>query len=137
MATKPKLELVDDRPLQFGLVHLVGLTSVLALGFALLAPIFRTLPNYLAAFVLILLLVELSVVVGNWIISASHRQSVLAVVGRRISLSDDDNRNARPTSIRLMVVIGVEMLLAQIGIGIVACSLGANNVYWVVIACEI
>ncbi|PQO29124.1 hypothetical protein C5Y96_15330 [Blastopirellula marina] len=135
--TELELELLDQRPPQFGLMHLMGLMTALALATALLVPIFRTLPAYLTAIILIVLLIELCAVIGDWFIGTTRRQGVLALAGRQISLSGDDDPQAKPTSIGKMIVIGVEVLLAQIGIGIVAYSLGGNDVYWLVIVCQI
>lgn len=139
MATQPEveLELLDQRPQQFGLIHLMGLTGGLALASALLVPILRKLPIELVAILLAILLGELSFVIGHWITFATRRKNVLAVAGRRISDGSEDKRNTRPKKLEFMVVIGVEVLVAQIGIGSAAYLLGASEAYWVIIMCEI
>ncbi|MBA2115752.1 hypothetical protein [Bremerella alba] len=84
MDTEPELELVDERPRQFGLIHLLVLIAVLALASALLAPLFRTMTARQAVFALMILLVDMTVVAATFIFCSMLREKVLSVAGRRV-----------------------------------------------------
>lgn len=88
MANDPQLEIVDERPQQFGLIHLMGLLTVLAFAFALLAPLFRMLSGPQATSVLIILLIQLPVVVGSYVLASYRRAKLLSVAGLRVGQSN-------------------------------------------------
>lgn len=138
---EPELELLDERPAQFGLIHLMGLTGGVSLATALLVPGIRALPVDLVAIMLVVLLGGLLFVIGHWMNSAKQRNSVLAIAGRRFSDRNEDKRSPQTTR-REILAVGVDVLLPQIGVGSLVYLLGRsdvwhNDIYWIIVFCEI
>lgn len=99
MADEPQLELelLDQRPQQFGLIHLMGLMTVLALAFALLTPLFRATSGVQNILALVVLMVPILFIAGPCVISAVRRHQILAVAGRRVGKNKIATANSRKT----------------------------------------
>ena len=85
---EPQLEILDERPRQFGLIHMMGLMTVLALAFALLAPLFRAMSGRQALYVLTIVLIQIAIVVGSYLWASAKRENLLSIAGRRVGQSN-------------------------------------------------
>ncbi|PQO29123.1 hypothetical protein C5Y96_15325 [Blastopirellula marina] len=101
-----ELELLDERPQQFGLIHLMGLMTVLAFAFALLAPLFRILSGRQVTYIALILVIELFVVGGSYYLASYRRNKLLSVSGRRVGQSNFGMAKSRAFG-RLATVCGL------------------------------
>ena len=132
-----ELELLDERPQQFGLFHLMGLMTVLALAFALLAPLFRAMSGRQAIYILTILLIEVVIVAGSYVHTSSRRQKLLAVAGRRVGQSNFGMAKSRAFG-RLATVFGLLFIaILQVGFTIVAIWMSYDHFPWMLIVNQI
>jgi len=123
--SKPELELLDERPRQFGLIHLMGLLTVLAFAFALLAPLFRAMSGRQATSVSIILLIEVAVFAGTYLYSSSQREKVLSVAGRRVGQSNVGMAKSRAFG-RIATACGF-LFLAALQVAVTFIAIGLSN----------
>lgn len=101
-----ELEIVDERPQQFGLIHLMGLMTVLAFASALLAPLFRILSGRQVTYIALILVIEVFVVGGSYYLASYRRNKLLSVSGRRVGQSNFGMAKSRAFG-RLATVCGL------------------------------
>ncbi|QDU74481.1 hypothetical protein Pan97_14890 [Bremerella volcania] len=136
MASEPELELLDERPQQFGLIHLMGLMTVLALAFALLAPLFRAMSGRQAIYVLLILLIEAAIVAGSYVYTSSRRQKLLAAAGRRVGQSNFGMAKSRAFG-RLATVCGLLFVaIGQVCFTIMAIWMSYDHFPWMLLVSQ-
>ncbi len=137
MATEPQLELVEERPQQFGLFHLMGLMTVLAFAFALLAPLFRALSGRQVTYLLIILAIEVAVVIGSYVFSSTARRKLLSKSGRRIGQSNLGKTKTRFFG-RLATVSAFFLLaIVQVGLAIMLITYTPDKFPWEMLISQI
>ena len=134
---EPELELLDERPQQFGLFHLMGLITVLGFAFALLAPLFRALSGHQALYVLIILAIELAVVCGSYVYSSTRRKTLLSQSGRRIGQSNLGKSKTRLSG-RLVTALGCLLLaILQLVVSIMLIQVSPDGFPWEMLGSQV
>lgn len=125
MADEPELELelLDERPQQFGLIHLMGLMTVLAFASALLAPLFRMMSGRQVTYIALILLIQVVIIGGSYGLTSYRRKKLLSVSGRRVGQSNFGMAKSRALG-RLATVCG------SLVFAILQLSLVILFIYW-------
>ncbi|QDU74480.1 hypothetical protein Pan97_14880 [Bremerella volcania] len=84
---EPELEVLDEKPRQFQLIHLIGVMTALAVLSALFAPALRALKSDQATTALMLLGTQLTVVTAAYFFGMYRRRKALQGSGARLGQS--------------------------------------------------
>lgn len=134
---QPEFEIPDERLQQFGLIHLIGLTTLFALVSALLAPLLRATEGSQVFDVLLVVCLEGVVVCSTFVLSTWQREKVLAVAGRRIGQSNMGRERTR--SFGQCMTAGAFLFLAvlQLGFAIASFLSPSSGVPWILLFSQI
>jgi len=137
MATEPELELLDERPRQFGLIHLMTLLTVLALAFALLAPLVRSMSSHQAVSVVAILAIEVVVFAGSYFHLSLRRERLLAKAGRRVGQSHFGMAKSRAFG-RFATAIGFFFFaIVQVAVSITMIMMANDTFPWFMVISQV